>query len=281
MMMDTNIQQYALSAAAELFSVTAPARHAMGSRRDTRLATAARRAETAEAWRELNRVFELLGKGETPVSPLPLISFEGVPGAGKSTQIKRLMADFGQQHGPACLIDPPTDLVIGRKMKELFSQTEKWEGMRRAMPWLSPLMLSADMRMAVHRAARQGARYVFSDRGIHSTLFYNLDAYAADEDAAWAAMKPHMAAFYRPMVTFFLDLPEAEAHARVVQRHRGALRAIDYPENMRENRAFLLRCRDRLADVPFVVIDAARPVDEVTAEIKDYLSLYLPPQNNR
>lgn len=269
-MINTPIQDYTLSAAHEILSLVAPAVPATAGN------AAPRTGETAEAWSELNRVLAVIGSGETAVSPIPLISFEGVPGAGKSTQIHRLMAELGEQHGPSCLIDPPTDLIIGRKMKQLFSRTDVWEGMRRTMPWLSPVMLSADLRMAVRRAMLSGARYAFSDRGIHSTLFYNQDAYAADEAEAWAAMQPHMEAFYRPSVTFFLDLPAEEAHKRVVNRRRGALRPVDYPENMRENKAFLLRCRDRLPEVPFVVIDAARPADEITAEIKEYLHLYLP-----
>lgn len=275
-MMNTPLQEYTLAAAAELFSPAAAPQNC-GRRRLPQYTAAARGEEAVEAWQELNRVLESVGSG-TPVAsaPMPLISFEGVPGAGKTTQIKRLMADAGGLYGPTCLIDPPTDMLIGRKMKQLFSQTEKWESMRRAMPWLSPVMLAADLRMAVHKAARQGARCAFLDRGIHSTLFYNLDAYAADETAAWAAMQPHLAAYYRPTVTFFLDLPETEAHTRVVHRHRGALRPVDYPERMRENKAFLLRCRDRLPDVPFIVIDAARPAELITAEIKNYLSLFLP-----
>lgn len=275
-MINTPIHDYTLSAAHEILNLVAPAAPAAAGNAALCRTAAVRAAETSEAWRELNRVLSVIGRGETESSPIPLISFEGVPGAGKSTQIHRLMAELGEQHGPTCLIDPPTDLIIGRQMKQLFSRTEVWEGMRRTMPWLSPVMLSADLRMAVRRAMLSGARYAFSDRGIHSTLFYNLDAYAEDEAEAWAAMQPHMAAFYRPSVTFFLDLPAEEAHKRVVNRRRGALRPVDYPENMRENKAFLLRCRDRLPEVPFVVIDAARPADEITAEIKDYLRLYLP-----
>lgn len=275
-MINTPIHEYTLSAAHEILNFVAPAAPAVGGTPAQRRTAAARAEETAEAWGELNRVLSVIGKGETAPSPIPLISFEGVPGAGKSTQIHRLMAELGARHGESCLIDPPTDLLIGRKMKQLFSCTAVWEGMRRTMPWLSPVMLSADLRMAVRRAMLSGARYAFSDRGIHSTLFYNLDAYAADEAEAWAAMQPHMAAFYRPAVTFFLDLPAEEAHKRVVNRRRGALRPVDFPQNMRENKAFLLRCRDRLPEVPFVVIDAARPAEEITAEIKDYLRLYLP-----
>lgn len=230
-----------------------------------------------DAWLELRRVLEaaFCADETCATSPIPLICFEGLPGAGKSTQITRIQAACEERYGKGALIDPPSDSPIGLFLKSLYAEPQNWQRIRMANPWLNPIMLAADLRMAVRAAMADGARYALVDRGIISTIFYNLDAYSQDENAAWAAMTPHLSAFYRPTVTLFLDLPVEEAHRRVVARRRGVLRAMDQLDQMRADRALLLRCQARLAHVPFCRIDAARPVPEVTGMIMNRISDFM------
>lgn len=234
--------------------------------------------ERADAWSEISRVLAAVfcGDARASVSPIPLVCFEGLPGAGKSTQIARVLAACEKKYGKGCLIDPPSGSAVGRMLRSLYADPARWHRMRRENPWLNPLMLSADLRLAVRAAMEQGAGYALVDRGILSTCFYNLNAYAADEDTAWAAMKPHLAAFYRPTVTLFLDVDAEVAHRRVVARRRGELREMDRPERMRADCALLLRCQARLAEIPFCRIDAARAPEAVTEEIMTRLTDFLP-----
>lgn len=234
-------------------------------------------AQRESAWLELRRVLEaaFCADSAASVSPIPLICFEGLPGAGKSTQITAVHAACGLKYGRGEIIDPPSDSPIGLFLKSLYADRAAWQGIQSANPWLNPILLAADLRLAVRAAAERGARYALVDRGIISTVFYNISAYAADEDAAWAAMEPHLAAFYRPAVTFFLDLPVEEAHRRVVARRRGALRPMDMPEQMRADRAKLLRCQARLPQVPFCRINAALSPQQVTSAIMDRIPDFL------
>lgn len=234
-------------------------------------------AQQESAWLELRRVLEaaFCADSAAAVSPIPLICFEGLPGAGKSTQIAAVHDACELKYGRGEIIDPPSDSPIGLFLKSLYADRAAWQRIQSANPWLNPILLAADLRLAVRAAAERGARYALVDRGIISTVFYNISAYAADEDAAWAAMEPHLAAFYRPAVTLFLDLPAEVAHRRVVARRRGALRTMDMPEQMRADRAKLLRCQARLPQVPFCRINAALPPRQVTRAIMDRLPDFL------
>lgn len=234
-------------------------------------------AQRESAWLELRRVLEaaFCANESASVSPIPLICFEGLPGAGKSTQIAAVHAACEQRYGKGALIDPPSDSPIGAFLKSLYVDRTAWQRIQSANPWLNPILLAADLRLAVRAATGRGARYALVDRGIISTVFYNIGAYSADEESAWAAMEPHLAAFYRPAVTLFLDLPVEEAHRRVVARRRGTLRPMDMPEQMRADRAKLLRCQALLPQIPFCRINAALSPQQVTRSIMDRIPDFL------
>lgn len=233
--------------------------------------------EYGEAWRELSHVLESICRSDASaaISPIPLICFEGLPGAGKSTQIARVQAACEEVYGRGCFIDPPSGSVIGRLLRTLYADAALRNRMRRDTPWLTPLLFSADLRLAVRHAVEQGATYALVDRGILSTYFYNLAAYSEDFEEAWVAMQPHMVAFYRPTVTVFLDVDVQIAHERVVRRRRGELRKMDMPEQMLKDRTLLMNCQARLPEVPFCRIDGAQRQEEVTAEIMACLAGYL------
>ena len=208
-------------------------------------------------------------------SPIPIFSFEGLPGAGKTTQIKLVSEIFTKKYGKSYYIDLPTRSPIGKIMKSLYSDEQNWNNVRKSAPWLNTIMVSTDLRLAVGKVVEEGGKYAFMSRGVLSTYYYNLDAYSNDEEKAWRIMEEHMRAFYRPTAIVFLDIPEKVAYERVVKRGRGPLRKMDEIDVMRKDKDRLKRYLRRMPEIPVHYIDAIGTEQEITNRIINELEGYL------
>lgn len=217
----------------------------------------------------------IMDEREKNQSPIPIFSFEGLPGAGKTTQIKLVSDALTKKYGKSYYIDLPTKSPIGRIMKSLYSDEQRWNDIREETPWFNPIMISTDLRLAVGKAVEEGAKFAFMSRGVLSTYYYNLDAYSADESIAWKMMEKHMDAFYMPTAIFFMDIPEDVAYERVVKRNRGPLRKMDEVEVMKRDKDRLQHYLSRIPEVPVYYIDAIGTEEEITTRIINKLEGYL------
>lgn len=225
---------------------------------------------------ELYNAFQIVkGDKKRNESPIPIFSFEGLPGAGKTTQIKLVSEALNEKYGKSYYIDLPTKSPIGKILKSLYSEEKRWNDVREASPWLNPIMISTDLRLAINKAMDEGARYAFMSRGVLSTYYYNLDAYGTDENITWDIMEEHMKAFYMPTAIIFMDIPEEVAHERVVQRNRGPLRKMDEVEEMRKDKIRFQSFLDKLPDIPVYYIDATGTKEEVTRKIVEKIEGYI------
>lgn len=229
--------------------------------------------------KELDELYKTLQivKSETGCekSPIPIFSFEGLPGAGKTTQIKLVSEALTQKYGKSYYIDLPTKSPVGKILKSLYSDEHCWNEVRNQSPWLNPIMISADLRLAIKRAVEEGANYAFMSRGVLSTYYYNLDAYDSDENKAWDMMQAHMKAFYMPEAIVFMDIPEEEAFERVVKRNRGPLRKMDQVEEMRKDKIRLQNYLAKMPDIPVYYINAMGTEEDVTNRIIEKLERHL------
>ncbi|RGZ63634.1 thymidylate kinase [Eubacterium sp. AM49-13BH] len=225
---------------------------------------------------ELYKTIQMV-KSETECekSPIPIFSFEGLPGAGKTTQIKLVSEALTKKYGKSYYIDLPTKSPIGKIMKSLYSDEQRWNEVRIQSPWLNPIMISADLRLAIKRAVEEGTNYAFMSRGVLSTYYYNLDAYDSDENRAWHMMQEHMKAFYMPEAIIFMDIPEEDAYARVVKRNRGPLRKMDQLEEMSNDKIKLQNYLAKMPDIPVYYINAVGTEEEVTNRIIEKLERHL------
>ena len=212
---------------------------------------------------------------ECEKSPIPIFSFEGLPGAGKTTQIKLVSEALTKKYGKSYYIDLPTKSPIGKILKSLYSDEYRWNEVRKQSPWLNPIMISADLRLAIKMAVEEDANFAFMSRGVLSTYYYNLDAYDSDEDKAWYLMEDHMKAFYMPKAIVFMDIPEEDAYERVVKRNRGPLRKMDKIEEMRNDKIRLQKYLTKMPDIPVYYIDAIGTEEEVTNRIIGKLERHL------
>lgn len=209
----------------------------------------------------------------------PIFSFEGLPGAGKTTQIMKASRDLEQHYGKSYYIDLPTDSHIGQILKALYKDIDSWEEIRHATPWLNPLLLSIDLKLALQKAKQEEAKFVLMSRGILSTYYYNLDTYISKYitlEQAWEGLTVDLRSFQRPKALIYFDIPADVAYERVVKRNRGPLRQMDQIEQMKSDHLLLQRYLDLFKDdFPIHFIDGSADQDSVTKSIETILSLYL------
>lgn len=190
-------------------------------------------------------------------------SFDGIDGVGKSTQMA-LFRDWLVQRGiePVVCRDPGST-ALGERVREILlaSGDETAIGPRAEM--LLYMAARAQLVDEVIRPALDAGRTVVSDRFLLANIVYQghagglaVEAVRAVGDVATDAVAPDC--------TFLLDMAPQAAHARLErQLDRMERRGDEYRTRLREG--FLAEAQHMGPSVH--VIDAARSVDEVHAEI--------------
>ena len=190
------------------------------------------------------------------------VALEGGEGAGKSTQA-RLLRDWLEAEGyDVVLTHEPGDTEVGQKLRQIVLDPATGEISHRT----EALLYAADKAEHVDRvvapALARGA-VVVTDRYVDSTLAYQGAGRAlADRDvervARWAT------ANLRPHLTVLLDLPPQQGLTRFEERDRIEAENEAFHERVR---AMFLRLATGSPE-HYLVVDARRPVEEVTGEVK-------------
>ena len=202
---------------------------------------------------------------------IPFFSFEGLPGAGKTTQIQLAAEALSPICGPVACIDLPSSNPIGRFLKGLYADKERWEQFRFKYPEVNPALIGYDLADTLRVCAEAGYKLVLLSRGRLSTYYYNLGPYearCANRSEALEVCRRDMSHYPKADGIFFLDLPADVAHERVVKRARGPLRQMDAEAVMRKDRrTFDWLMENAAEDIPVRIIDANRDQRIITDEI--------------
>lgn len=193
------------------------------------------------------------------------ITFEGGEGAGKSTQLKRLVARLEAAGRDVVATREPGGSPGAESIRELVlkGSADRWSSVTET------LLMYAARRDHVERVIRpalaRGA-WVVCDRFADSTRAYQGAAGGA-EPGLIAALETYILEGTRPDLTLVFDLPVdiglERAHARAGAEMRFESKGHEFHERLREG--FL-----RLAAAEpgrCVVIDASGGLDEVEAKI--------------
>lgn len=182
-----------------------------------------------------------------------LICFEGIDGAGKSFQAKRLVSHLEDKGYDAVYLTEPTDGEWGRKIRD-----QAKRGVREA-PEEEYLLFMRDRRENVRDTIAptlERGVVVVLDRYYFSTIAYQ-GARGLDTER----IRTENEAFApTPDALLFLDVPVATGLDRISQNRPGttAFETADYLERVRE--IFL----DTVSSLEYaVVIDGTLPPDEV------------------
>jgi len=200
-----------------------------------------------------------------------LITFEGGDGSGKSTQARLLAQRLEAAGFPVTLTREPAGTEVGRLA---------WEGLARG--GLDPytelfLFLAArsDHTARVIVPALEAGRIVVCDRFADSTVAYQ--GYGRGLDPRLLQRLNRLATKgIRPDLIFLLDLPVEEGLARQGKagNDRDAIgrETVAFHERVRRGYLTLAGAEPRR----WVVLDARRPLDELTEEVWRRLEPLLP-----
>lgn len=200
------------------------------------------------------------------------ITFEGVDGSGKSTQLRLLLQYLSVRGVPHLFTREPGGTPIAEQIREVLLSPRN-----RGMSVITEALLFAAGR-AEHvsrtiRPALQEGKVVICDRYVDSSLVYQgvagglpLEFLEHINQMATGALRPHR--------TIVLDLAPEVAIARRTATgvDRIEEKDIEYHELVRQGYLDLARAEPRRVRV----VDASRSVDEVQAEIRALVDEVLP-----
>jgi dTMP kinase len=203
------------------------------------------------------------------------ITFEGIEGSGKTTQIKLLLKAMKKQ-GIACLATrEPGGTKIGQQIRAILLDPKN-----RKMDSRTELLLYLADRCQ-HLAekiqpALDNGQWVVSDRFWDASVVYQVIARGLDGKLL-ARLRPWILGELRPDRTFLLDLPAASGLARAWERINGSIKAgresrfekedLEFHEKIRQGYLKLARREpDRIK-----VINAALPTSEIHRLILDII----------
>lgn len=191
------------------------------------------------------------------------ITFEGIDGAGKSSQIAAVVAFLEARGLKVDQTREPGGSALGEKLRELLLH-EPMHLETEAM-----LMFAARREhLAVRiKPALEAGSWVVSDRFTDATYAYQVGGRGLDT-AKFAALEQWVHPGFQPDLTLLFDLPPAVAAARVANTgaapDRFEREQRDFFERVRE--AYLRRARAAPERIRVVVAD--RPPEEIRAEIE-------------
>jgi len=203
---------------------------------------------------------------KSPARKGALITFEGVDGSGKTTQL-RLLAEFLRERGATVLeTREPGGTEISEKIRAILLDPS-----HSAMVPQTELLLYAASRAQhveeVIRPALARGEIVLSDRFFDATTAYQ--GYGRGVDYVdILRLNEFATGGLKPQLTFILDIPLEVLRERLSQRsaHADRLESLDW--------AFYERVRDgyrAIADrypTRVVAVDASRDIEAVQADLR-------------
>ena len=201
------------------------------------------------------------------------ISFEGGEGGGKSTQVARLAERLRRAGRAVVTTREPGGTEMAERIRELLV-TGETDALSSTGEALLNYAARDDHLRRVIRPALERGEVVISDRFMDSTRAYQ--GYAGDCPLSLIeALERDVVGETVPEMTIILDIDPEEG----LRRSRARTGALPLPEAQREDRferfglAFHRRLREAFLRIArenpdrCVVIDAARPEDEVAADV--------------
>jgi dTMP kinase len=201
------------------------------------------------------------------------ITFEGIDGSGKSTQLRMLAGALRQRSIDVITTCEPGGTPLGRRLREAFLETEET-----VAPIAELLLFAADRAQHVElliKPALQEGRTVISDRYADATFAYQGAGRGFPEGTVEQVIGLATGGL-KPDLTIFFDVSVEKALGRTASRketgervNRMDAETADFYSRVRD--AYIgLAERDRER---FRVVDADGPVEEIQARV---LELTLP-----
>jgi dTMP kinase len=193
------------------------------------------------------------------------ITFEGIDGSGKTTQAALLAESLRQEGREVLLLREPGGTPLGERIRELLLNGPEMS------PWAEAALFAAaraELVATVIGPALERGATVICDRYLDSSLAYQGVARGLGIDAVYELNLAATGGLL-PEKTFVLFLDPEESRARMTGK----------PDRIEsENGAFVHRLDEGYRTVVSmfpercIPLDAARPVTDLAAEIRDELA---------
>jgi dTMP kinase len=203
------------------------------------------------------------------------ITFEGIDGSGKSTQLRMLAGDLRQRAVDVITTCQPGGTPLGRRLREAFLETEET-----VAPMAELLLFAADRAQHVElliKPALEAGRVVISDRYADATEAYQGAGRGFSERTIAQVIKLATGGL-KPDLTLFFDISVENAMARMESRGESG----EKPDRMDfEDVEFYSRVRNaylRMAEKEpkrFHVIDANGPLESIQASVVRIVTNFL------
>lgn len=200
------------------------------------------------------------------------ITFEGIDGSGKSTQLRMLSGNLRSRGVNVITTCEPGGTPLGRRLREAFLETEET-----VAPMAELLSFAADRAQHVEfliKPSIADGRVVISDRYADATFAYQGAGRGFPEDKVLQVIELATGGL-KPDLTLFFDIPVQEAMHRMRVRDEAQAKKNRMDE---ETADFYSRVRAaylRIADSEperFKIIDAVGSVDEIQARVVEVVS---------
>ena len=190
------------------------------------------------------------------------LSFDGVDGAGKSTQI-RLLAEWLDARGNDVIeCRDPGSTLLGEKLRAILLDRHDMP-IHRKSEMLLYMAARAQLVEEVIRPALAAGKWVLSDRFLLANVVYQAHAGGLDPDEVWKVGAVTVGGIM-PRLSIVLDMPAEKAAARIQREHdRMEAQGLAYLERVRQG--FLLEAARRPKEI--VVINADRAPEAVHADV--------------
>ena len=198
-------------------------------------------------------------------------SIDGGDGTGKSTQIQRFCQWLGDRGQTVVACRDPGSTPLGEAVRELLLNRHDLEIHRRC-EMLLYMAARTQLAEQIIRPALERGHTVVTDRYLLANVVYQGYGGGLDIDMLWEVGRVATDGVM-PDLTFVLDMPATAAAARIDRKlDRMEQQGDSFHARVREGfLAEAARWPDRI-----VVIDAARPVEQVQADLRAMAQRVLP-----
>ncbi|SEM26050.1 thymidylate kinase [Syntrophus gentianae] len=207
-----------------------------------------------------------------------LISFEGIEGCGKTTQLKLAAQFLRKSNVPVLTTEEPGGTPLGKKIRKLLLNRWSFEICAEAEILLFLAARAQHIREVLRPALDRG-EWILCDRFSDATMVYQ--GIVRGIETTWIRQLDDFAtSSLKPDLTFLFDLPAEKGLHRAMQRMTGI------PENAREDRfeqeglKFHQKIREGYLSLArqepdrFRVLNADADIASISREVCRHLSIF-------
>ena len=192
------------------------------------------------------------------------IVFEGIDGAGKTTQVGILAERLREMGKRVVITAEPTTLPSGKALREVLGgRVKKSDCEIAAMFTLDRIAHNVDAEGGIEKLVSEGA-YVICDRYYYSSLAYQ----GSLVDYGWVkSLNTECPEIRHPDLCVFLDLTPAESMRRI-SAGRESTEIYENDETLTRVREAFMRVIDEMSAVDnIVVVNAATDISSISEKI--------------